>query len=80
MKWFLPSFWLSLLMGKKSTLVETPPSETSTDAPFLPEKSKKQDTSIPKQTNIIEEAKSKLIANQGSSKKKRGSGTKARKK
>tara|TARA_R110002012_G_scaffold305611_1_gene509814 strand:- start:314 stop:553 length:240 start_codon:yes stop_codon:yes gene_type:complete len=79
MKWFLPSFWLSLLMGRRSTLVETPPSETSTDAPFLPEKSKKQATSTPKQTNTIAEAKSKRIASQGSSKKKRGSGTKGKK-
>jgi len=79
MKWFLPSFWLSLLMGRRSTLVETPPSETSTDAPFLPEKSKKQATSTPKQTNTIAEAKSKRTVSQGSSKKKRGSGTKGKK-
>jgi len=80
MKWFLDFCWSYISTIKSWISGALRRSETSTDVPTLQEKLKEQATSILKETNTIAEAKSKLIANQSSSRKKPSSGTKRKKK
>ena len=76
MKWFLPSYWWSLLMGGPSTSEELPPSETSPAAPISPVRSSEAPMSDGPPPVSTTKTKSTPGANQGSSKKKQSSGTK----
>ena len=76
MKWFLPSFWLSLLMGRRIKSEVSQPLETSTDALSSQKKSSVQATKRGRPKGSTNKTKSKRGVNQSSSPKKQNSGTK----
>ena len=78
MKWYLPSYWWSLLMGGPTKSEASQPSETSTDAPSLQRKLSAVETSVGLQVTSTTKEKQTPGASRSSSQKKQSSGTKRR--
>ena len=78
MKWFLPSYWWSLLMGGPTKSEASQPSEISTDAPSSQKKLSAVETSVGLQVTSTTNKKQTPGASQNSYQKKQSSGTKRR--
>ena len=78
MKWYLPSYWWSLLMGGRTKSEASQPSETSTDATSSQRKLSAVETSVGLQVTSTTTEKQTPGASRSSSQKKQSSGTKRR--